>query len=106
MLSMPPESKTYQFIKELGLPSILGDSGWNGAAAIEQKIYELERTGFGDGVSGRIKFKGHHAYYEGRAFLLDLRIVAEYDSEEDKKAIIEKIDEATRTPHSRMLWFT
>lgn len=99
-------NNTYKVTEELRLPSILGDSGWEGELELKKKIYELEEKGFGDGVSGRISFTGSHSYLQGEAFLLDLRIIAEYDSPEDKKAIVKKIDESVTTGNSRMLWFT
>lgn len=98
--------RAYKLSGKLGLPSILGDSGSEGQQEIMRRMYELEEKGFGEGVSGRISFTGHHCYMEGEAFLLDLDITAEYDTPEDRKKIVTEISKAAGSQSSRMLWFT
>ncbi len=96
----------YKFSKDLDLPPVLADGGIDSYHIINQRLRELEETGFGDGISGRIDYHGHHADCQGLASLISFSIRAEFDSDDDLNAMVRKIDEALTTEHSRVLWFT
>lgn len=96
----------YIHSKDLELPPVLADGGYESYLTLDRRLRELEEQGFGDGISGKMDYHGHHADHQGLASLISFSIRAEYDSDDDLKAMVRKIDEALTTEHSRVLWFT
>jgi len=95
----------YRFGRELVLP-ILSDGGDMMPGELIERARAFEESGFGEGVSGRIIYKGHHASHQGVASMTHITLFAEYDTTADLHRMVERIDGALNTPHSRVLRFT
>lgn len=98
-------NRTYKLTKEVTFP-ILADGGPSYCIKLVEIIERFAEKGFGDEIWGRITYKGDHSFNEGVASLIHITVSAEYDSVSDLQDMVEQIDRALRTEHSRVLRFT